>query len=74
MLFIKLVLFIAVCYIISKGLVIDYELETKRYKEELDAFKFKTKEYHTLMELEKKILVDNINQLRLELNNYKKRE
>ena len=73
MLFIKLALFVAVCYIISKGLVIDYELETKRYKEELENTRTKVKNAYDLMEEEKKVLLDTINQLRLELNIYKKK-
>jgi hypothetical protein len=73
MLFIKLVLFVAVCYIISKGLVIDYELETKKYKEEINSIKIKAKKEYTIMEVENKILRDTINQLKIELYNYKKR-
>lgn len=73
MLIIKLALIVILCYIISKGLVIDYELETKRYKEELENTRTKVKNAYDLMEEEKKVLLDTINQLRLELNNYKKR-
>ena len=73
MLFIKLVLFVAVCYIISKGLVIDYELETKKYKEEINSIKIKAKKEYTIMEVENKILRNTINQLKIELYNYKKR-
>lgn len=73
MIFLKLVLIVTVCYIISKGLVIDYELETKRYKDELNETRSRVKDAYTLMEEEKKVLINTINELRLELNQYKQR-
>lgn len=71
MIIIKLVLFVAVCYIISKGLVVDYELKMNSYKEELEVTKEKVKNAYFLMQEEKTLLIDTINDLRLELNQYK---
>lgn len=71
MIIIKLVLIVILCYIFSRGLTANYEIETNMYKKRLEETQERVKEAYVLMQEEKTMLVNTINELRLELNQYK---
>ena len=71
MIFIKLALIVTLCYIFSRGLTANYELETNMYKKRLKETQERVKEAYVLMQEEKTMLINTINELRLELNQYK---
>lgn len=68
MIFIKLALIAALCYLIGRSLSNSAEMRTKKIEEEYKDFKDKTKEYKALVEAEKRVLVDTIKKLKEEKN------
>lgn len=74
MVFLKLTALVAFCYLISKGITIRTEKKLKEYEKQLKDVKDAAKEAYCLMQAEKTILVNTINELRNELKNERFKE
>lgn len=69
MIFLKLTALVTFCYLISKGITIRAEKKLKEYEKQLKDVKDAAKEAYCLMQAEKTILINTINELRNELKN-----
>jgi hypothetical protein len=72
MIIVKLVLIVSLCYLIGRGLSRELEREADEAKKQTKDIRNKSKEAYQLMQAEKRVLVNTINELREEIDTLKK--
>lgn len=72
MIVIKLAFIVALCYLFGRGIARESEKEAELAREETENIRTKAKEAYQLMQAEKRVLTNTINELREELMVLKK--